>query len=165
MTSSIPTERDADGNAKKAMKPIILQHPGFENDIRLNVFGQEYHAHPIILKLNSAYFRKFLDSADKVPAVKRSLFSYDYVTVVDADGEWSLEAVKSSPHSLNHPSTNNPKAPRTESSERSAFETLLFVFYNRPYIIGSYDCFMDIYRLADFYCALPAFSHSLDSAA
>lgn len=95
MTSSIPTERDADGNAKKAMKPIILQHPGFENDIRLNVFGQEYHAHPIILKLNSAYFRKFLDSADKVPAVKRSLFSYDYVTVVDADGEWSLEAVKS----------------------------------------------------------------------
>ncbi|KAJ8065884.1 hypothetical protein OCU04_004985 [Sclerotinia nivalis] len=95
MTSLISQKRDADGNAKEAMKPIILQHPGFENDIRLEVFGQEYHAHSILLKLHSAYFRKFLDSADKVSAVKTSLFRYDYVSVVDEDGEWGLEAVKS----------------------------------------------------------------------
>ncbi|KAI9648197.1 hypothetical protein NHQ30_002829 [Ciborinia camelliae] len=167
MSTSRPQKRDADGNAKVSGQPIVFQRPGcpaFEVDVRINVFGKEYHVHSIILRLNSAYFRKFLDSGDKVPAEKTSLFRYDYISVVDEDGEWGLEAVQRVIPNPDKTCTNKLKALRTEASETSAFERLLHALYSQPYIFYSYTDFLNIYRLADFYCALPALSSSLDSA-
>lgn len=45
--------------------PIVFSQPGLKPDTRLTVFDQEFHVHSIILKLKSAFFRKFLDSPDK----------------------------------------------------------------------------------------------------
>ena len=45
--------------------PVIFEVPGYEPDCRFTVFGQEFHAHSIVLKLKSAFFRKFFDSRDK----------------------------------------------------------------------------------------------------
>jgi hypothetical protein len=41
---------------------------------------------------------------------------------------------------------------------------LLSALYTKPYEIADYEEFDTSYRLADFYCALPKFSASLDSA-
>jgi hypothetical protein len=64
-------------------------------DTRLKVFSKEFHVHSIIFKLYSRYFRKFMDSADKVSADKTAKFQYDYASVVDVDEEetWGLEVV------------------------------------------------------------------------
>ena len=60
-------------------------------DTRLTVLRQEFHVHSVILKLHSAFFRKFLDSEDKEVAPAFSAFRYDYVSVFDTDGTWGLE--------------------------------------------------------------------------
>jgi hypothetical protein len=45
--------------------PIVFQSPGLKPDVSFNVFDVEFHVHSILLKLHSAFFRKFLDSPDK----------------------------------------------------------------------------------------------------
>jgi hypothetical protein len=45
--------------------PIVFQSPGIRPDVSLKVFDVEFHVHSILLKLHSAFFRKFLDSPDK----------------------------------------------------------------------------------------------------
>jgi hypothetical protein len=45
--------------------PIIFQFPGLKLDVSLKVFEVEFHVHSMLLKLHSAFFRKFLDSPDK----------------------------------------------------------------------------------------------------
>ena len=72
-------------------KPIIFTLPGRVVDTRLQVFDKEFHVHSAILTLYSAFFRKFLDSADKTVATGLQ-FQYDYKTCLDADGTWGLEA-------------------------------------------------------------------------
>jgi hypothetical protein len=46
--------------------PIIFQLPGYDPDTRLTVFYQDFNVHSMILKTHSAFFRKFMDSPDKV---------------------------------------------------------------------------------------------------
>lgn len=56
------------------------------------LFDMEFHVHSIILKLHSAYFRRFLDSPEKEkddPLPGR--FAYKYVAVIDDDNTWALE--------------------------------------------------------------------------
>jgi hypothetical protein len=45
--------------------PIIFQSPGLKPDVSLKVFDVEFYVHSIVLKLHSAFFRKFLYSANK----------------------------------------------------------------------------------------------------
>jgi poly-beta-hydroxyalkanoate depolymerase len=93
MSTSASKKRKSDGELKtESSPPIIFEQPGFNVDVQLNVFGQEFRVHSIILRLYSAYFRKFLDSADKKSAPNSVVFIYEYVSVVDDDGEWGLEA-------------------------------------------------------------------------
>jgi hypothetical protein len=48
------------------LPPIKFSLPGGEpQDTHLQVFGQTFVVHSMILKLNSEYFRKFLDSPEK----------------------------------------------------------------------------------------------------
>lgn len=83
--------------AKLAIKmSIVFKWPGLKPDICLKVFDQEYHAHSVLLKLHSAFFRTFLYSPDKQPSIEASEaklppgFRYEWVTEVDEDGTWHL---------------------------------------------------------------------------
>ncbi|TVY18350.1 hypothetical protein LARI1_G004431 [Lachnellula arida] len=173
-------------DAEGPRQPIIFKFPGLKVDTRLNVFGQEYHVHSNILKLYSAFFRTFLDSPDKTPAPASALFRYEYVSVIDDDGEWGLEVAlkrdnqKAVPQeagnspaqaeSVSQPKTTtsqsnngNLKKPRKARYERLAFSRLLYALYRERYNVSSMRELGDIVRLADFYCALPAVSRSVDS--
>ncbi|KAF7911439.1 uncharacterized protein EAF01_002946 [Botrytis porri] len=162
MNSSILRKSDSDGNQKIA-EPIILRQPGFKNDVRLNVFGQVYYAHSIIIKLKSKYFRSTLEWGEK-HAIPSGKFRYDFTSVVDKDGIWLMELIKSTSNFEILTNTNKLRAPQTEEGERRAFEAVLFAFYNKPYVIRNYQSFKDIVRSADSLCARPALSHTLDSA-
>jgi hypothetical protein len=66
---------------------------GLTLDTSLKVFRTEFIVHSMCLKTHSSFFRKFLDSPDKMPAPVYARFRYEYVTVVDADGRgWGLES-------------------------------------------------------------------------
>lgn len=78
-----------DGN-----RPIVFSCSDLRPDTRLHVFDKTFHVHSLVLKLYSGYFRRFLDSADKVSVPPSSIvFRCDYVTVIDKDGMWVLEQV------------------------------------------------------------------------
>lgn len=73
------------------LSPMIYQTPGYEPDVRLKIFDDlELHVHSIILKLNSAFFRKFLDSPEKQHVKSTAPFTYEWATEIDDDGTWSL---------------------------------------------------------------------------
>lgn len=61
--------RDKRPRTTKPSHPIVFACVGQKPDIRLVVFDQEFHAHSTLLKLHSAFFRKFLDSTDKAVIV------------------------------------------------------------------------------------------------
>jgi hypothetical protein len=79
-----------------AKPPIVYRCLGMKPDVCLNVLGQDYHAHSILLKLLSAFFWTFLDSADKETSVMQaseakltSKFRDERVTKVDEDGSFA----------------------------------------------------------------------------
>ncbi|TGO50540.1 hypothetical protein BCON_0181g00070 [Botryotinia convoluta] len=126
------------------------------------VFKQEFHVHSHILKERSNYFRKFLDSSDKqnAPVPDSVLFRYDYSAVVDEDGTWGLETVAKAPllteemiARVNH-----------IEGEIEGFRQLLCAMYSRPYTIKDVEELSTLTRIADFYCALPIVSVTLNSA-
>ncbi len=45
--------------------PIIFQPPGLKPDVSLKVFDVSFYVHSVVLKLHSAFFRKFLDATNK----------------------------------------------------------------------------------------------------
>lgn len=69
---------------------IVLARRGLNPNVHLQVFDQEFHAHSMILKTNSDFFRSFFDSADKTLPASEPRFKYMWVTKVDDDGTWSL---------------------------------------------------------------------------
>jgi hypothetical protein len=83
-------------NAKKP-KPVSFTARGLTADVRLGVFDAEFHVHSVVLKMHSAFFFKFLDSPDKIPAaaVAPGPFKYEWVTKIDEDGSWSLVDARS----------------------------------------------------------------------
>lgn len=71
--------------------PIVFALPGVKADTNLEVFDQAFHVHSHILRTHSAFFRRFMDSADKTQPAGDT-FRYHYKTQVDSDGIWGLEA-------------------------------------------------------------------------
>lgn len=86
-------EESSTGISVPSKSEIVFRSPGLIADTCLTVFEQDFHVHSVILKLYSAYFRRFLDSADKDHTTEPqfSSFRYLYTTVVDDDGVWALE--------------------------------------------------------------------------
>ena len=73
-------------------KPIIFTTPGTQPDCRLRVFNQDFLVYSGLLKINSAFFRKFLDpSSGKIPA-SSEVYKYEWFTCVDDSDSncWSL---------------------------------------------------------------------------
>jgi hypothetical protein len=71
----------------------VFVSPELQPDVRLKVFGTwEFHVHSVILKLYSAFFRKFLDPANKQgETTPGTNFKYEWVTEIDDDGKgWHL---------------------------------------------------------------------------
>ncbi|KUJ22224.1 uncharacterized protein LY89DRAFT_574625 [Mollisia scopiformis] len=139
--------------------PIVFPCPGQKPDVRLIVFDQEFHINSTLLKLNSAFFRKFLDSTNKTvvaidptsssstltrPETSQigfgsvSTFEYEWVTKIDEGGEkWFLTI---------------------------AFEKLMCAIYTRPYQLINTKELLLMTALADYYCALPILTRILDGA-
>jgi hypothetical protein len=82
-------------NVAKVKAPVVFKQAGLGSpDTCLVVFEQEFHVHSTILKLYSAFFRKFLDSPDKAHATSTKNFKYFWVTEVENDGDWHLVALR-----------------------------------------------------------------------
>lgn len=76
------------------IKPTVFFARGLTPDVRLHVLDRAVlHVHSVVLKLQSNFFLKFLDSPDKTTAVSvPGGLKYEWVTKVDDDGTWSLVA-------------------------------------------------------------------------
>ncbi|KAI9047751.1 hypothetical protein LZ554_008461 [Drepanopeziza brunnea f. sp. 'monogermtubi'] len=88
------TSAFAQSSTPNISKSIVLSARGLTHDVILRVFDTELHVHSIILKQQSAFFFKFLDSPDKasLPA-PNGPYAYEWVTKIDDDGKsWSLAA-------------------------------------------------------------------------
>jgi hypothetical protein len=74
-------------------KPIIFKSPGTKPDLYFKAFSQEFHINSVVLKLNSEYFRTFLDpSGGKLPKSSSHLFTSEWFTKVDGKGSWELSS-------------------------------------------------------------------------
>ncbi|KAL2063616.1 hypothetical protein VTL71DRAFT_5421 [Oculimacula yallundae] len=138
--------------------PIVFKVRCLEPDIRLRVFHTEFHVSSVILKMNSAFFAKYLDSPDK-PTMESSTpeFKYEWASRVDRDGSWSLHAVSS-----NRSSDNYPEALRGRPSYHiQLFHKFLSAIHGESYKIGNVAQLRGLTDLADYYCALPAVSKSV----
>ncbi len=69
-------------------EPIVFVSPGGTPDTSLTVFGQEFHAESVVLRLHSGFFRTFLTAKAETSTSK---FKYEYVSKVDKDGTWGLQ--------------------------------------------------------------------------
>jgi hypothetical protein len=85
-------------------------------------------------------------------------FKYDLVTEVDGDKTWHL-VVKKDKEPLDLSGFKG-----SQSHEIKLFEKLLCAIYLRPYKIESCAELTCLTSLADYYCALPILSRTLDSA-
>ncbi|EKD18166.1 uncharacterized protein L3040_007660 [Drepanopeziza brunnea f. sp. 'multigermtubi'] len=148
--------------------PIAFRASGMQTDVRIRVFEREFHVHSVVLRLYSAFFRTFLDSADKEETeAEKGSWRYDYVSVMDPDGGWGLEAAKKVPHSPSKSSASSNSSPKESmgtSADEIAFEKLLCAMYHKKYSISGLRELSDMTRLADLYCCLPTFSTSLYTA-
>lgn len=71
-----------------------FEFPGALTDTSLEVLGRMFYVESSVLKEHSEFFRRFLDSADKIntPPPTNLDLRYEYVSVVDEDSFWGLEA-------------------------------------------------------------------------
>jgi hypothetical protein len=75
-------------------KPIIFTSPGAQPDVRLRVFDQDFLVCSGLLKIKSAFFRKFLEpSGGNLPATSEE-YQYEWYTCVDESDSncWSLSS-------------------------------------------------------------------------
>jgi hypothetical protein len=78
---------------------VVFTIPRKYPDTRFRVFDQEFLVYSPTLRLHSEFFRIFLDSLEKTESSRLGRYCYDWVTLVDDDGTWSLvcsDALKAS---------------------------------------------------------------------
>ncbi|TGO52161.1 hypothetical protein BOTNAR_0332g00010 [Botryotinia narcissicola] len=140
--------------------------PGHKVDVKLSVFdGLQLHVHSVILKLHSAFFRRFLDPPGRDEKDENTgSFKYEWVTVYDDDGSWSLFDVRNIKHG-NRSSNSIPKQiKRTQKLHETAFINFIGIFYGKLWVIKNTEALQLVTELADYYCALPAVSKSMHGA-
>ncbi|TGO46213.1 hypothetical protein BCON_0337g00020 [Botryotinia convoluta] len=115
--------------------------PRQKPDTRITIFQlKELRVHSSILKLYSAYFRKFMDSPDKEWAPPSAMWKYDWTEKVEEDSSYC------------------------DDLDIVAFENIIMSMYQKPYEITSTAHLQEITTSADFYRCLPVVSNSLYSA-
>src|SRR6187402_2341564 len=88
-----------------AKSPIVFHTPGLKPDVRLMVFDEEFHVHSVLLKLHSAFFRKFLDSPDKYPPTGATVITSTDVAASSTLASISAPAISSSRSFIGLPAT------------------------------------------------------------
>ncbi|KAL2011057.1 hypothetical protein VTN00DRAFT_3775 [Thermoascus crustaceus] len=148
---------------RDANQPIIFQAFGESPDTCLDVFGYKFYVHSRILKLHSAFFRKFMDSnignvsdRDDVSSKVAHGIRYQYVAQADNDGSWGLQPLEK---------TSKTETREIENTEEAAnvIEDLLCAFYLKRRSITGLNHLARLVDIADFYRALPILSNFLDS--
>jgi hypothetical protein len=76
---------------QKVSRPtVVFKSPGLPTpDVRFRVFDDyEFHVHSVVLKMNSAFFQRFLDLANKDIIGEKCLsgFQYEWVSEIDDSG-------------------------------------------------------------------------------
>ncbi|KAF7903040.1 hypothetical protein EAF00_002942 [Botryotinia globosa] len=104
--------------------------------------------------MHSAFFRKFMDSPDKIPAKAGAAFAYEWVDEVDDDGSgWHVVADSNKKSSTQI--SEGILEPETE-----VFLSMLNCIYRIPFEINSMQL-IELSTLADYYRCLPAASNKL----
>ncbi|KAE8450679.1 hypothetical protein EG329_006024 [Mollisiaceae sp. DMI_Dod_QoI] len=113
----------------------------------------------MILKMRSAFFRKFLDSPGKLVSSDTSGskkdFKYEWVTKVDEDGTWGLVAASS------QEKTATAYDSIFAEYQTETFSNLLHAMYTKPYEILEAREVIELTEMADYYCALPIVSATI----
>ncbi|KAF7919804.1 hypothetical protein BELL_0052g00040 [Botrytis elliptica] len=138
---------------------VTFSLPGQKPDTRITIFQlKELRVHSSILKLYSAYFRKFMDSPDKEPAPSSAAWKYDWTAKVEEDGSWYVVESKGQEFKKQRGATS------CGDLDIMAFENIIMSMYQKPYEITSTEHLQEITTSADFYRCLPVVSNSLYSA-
>ncbi|KAF7911434.1 uncharacterized protein EAF01_002941 [Botrytis porri] len=138
---------------------VTFSIPGQTPDTRITIFQlKELHVHSSILKLYSAYFRKFMDSPDKDSAPPSAMWKYDWTEKVEEDGSWYV--VDKRGQEFEEQQSVNSR----DDMDIVAFENVIMSMYQKPYEITCTAHLQEITTLADFYRCLPVVSNSLYSA-
>ncbi|KAM0171697.1 hypothetical protein ACHAPF_007944 [Botrytis cinerea] len=154
-------EREEDGPGTQTVH--IFHLPGHKADVKLSVFdGLEIHVHSVLLKLHSAFFRRFLDLHNKDGEGKNTgSFRYEWATVYDDDGSWSLFDARN----IKSNNANSNWMPRklrdTREAHELAFMNFIGTFYGKSWAIKNTEALQLVTELADYYCALPVVSKSI----
>jgi hypothetical protein len=97
-------QKTSDNQPTFPMPPVIFKSRNLKPDVRLKVFGKEFHVHSVVLKMHSTYFLKLIEPVENRQSTTSSSirFPYEYISIADDDGEWSLEppSIVSSPSLL-----------------------------------------------------------------
>ncbi|KAI9642862.1 hypothetical protein NHQ30_008596 [Ciborinia camelliae] len=135
----------------------VYKLPEHQVDVNIRIFSYEIQCHSLILKLGSAYFRKFLDSADKSPAPADATFKYQYVTIQDDPDEVpSLEVANKVEDRGDKPTETGP------DHWYLAIKHMIDCMYGKSFILTDTLHLASIVKVADFYRALPVVSRTLD---
>lgn len=73
-------------------RPISFTCLGDKADTSINVFGQEFQVHSRILKMHSAFFRRFMESTTP-PQLDQPGIVYHYAAKVEPDGVWGVQPI------------------------------------------------------------------------
>ncbi|QSZ36367.1 hypothetical protein DSL72_006243 [Monilinia vaccinii-corymbosi] len=145
---------------------VVYTLSNHDADVKLKIFDElEFHVHSTVLKTHSAFFRRFLDSPDKVSKNQNlGKFKYVWVSVIDEDGSWSLIDVRNQPNETNDAEVKPKKLKGSKKRHEKVFSQFIGVFYGKVWTIKDDANLEAITELADYYCALPMLSKSLPGA-
>ncbi|KAK0115517.1 hypothetical protein ONS95_000205 [Cadophora gregata] len=139
--------------------PIIFNARGTRPDVRLRVFDTEFHVSSTILRLYSAHFLKAFGwpGPETQSSGNSGAFKYEWDTIVEEDGDWVLVSA-----STIDPKKNHPEALKGEKEVHiRVLNSLLCAMYREPFMIASVNELQQLTKIADYYDALAALSHSI----
>ncbi|KAB8291542.1 hypothetical protein EYC80_006343 [Monilinia laxa] len=168
---------------------FMFAYRGLKPDTRIVVFDREFHVHEIMLRIYSRWFRTSISWVRQRNRPNRSqLWKHEYFSRVDVNGDdWALERaskdsesasnpnqLKNKPNPFKHYCDPHRRRCRDENHfltghkraalDSGAFHKLLCTIYRMRTSITSVEELATITRLADYYCALPSVSSSVESS-
>ncbi|KAL5314642.1 hypothetical protein ACEPPN_017285 [Leptodophora sp. 'Broadleaf-Isolate-01'] len=113
-----------------SIKIVKFTSPSLIADVCLKIFDTGYHVKSILLKIHSAFFRKFLDSRDKMDSSRACEDFKNSAVQIDQGGALEFNGDK--------------------GLDTKCFRILLQAVYNEPYEIADNDVLCLLVDLADY---------------
>ncbi|TAQ87698.1 hypothetical protein B7494_g3984 [Chlorociboria aeruginascens] len=141
-------------SAQDPFAPVIFSLYKVSPDVRITVFGKEFHVHSLVLRVHSEFFGRFLICQDQKQGTDNgnSSFKYEYVAVDDGDGYWGLQ-----PQTTETQSSNSATIPDGDAQSKAirGIHNLLKAFYSVPNSVINIRDLKELAHLADYYLAQP----------